>query len=323
MAHIFVTGAAGFIASRICEFLLDYGDEVTGIDILNDIYDVRLKEYRLNKLQGREGFHFSKTDITNFAALEQLFSANHYDAVINIAGIPGVRLSMENPWLYLNTNTGGTVNLLECCRRYGVKKFIQASTSSIYGENAPFPTDETACSDRPLQPYAASKKGAEAECHAYHYLYDIDVTIFRFFTVYGPAGRPDMAIYRFVKWIAENEPIQLNGDGYQTRGFTYVDDIARGCILGLKNVGYEIMNLGGHESISINGLIQKLEGIIGKKAVVNHLPVVKADMLANLADISKARRILGWNPEMELDEGLQNTVSWYLRNREWLKDIRI
>ncbi len=323
MAHIFVTGAAGFIASRICELLLDNGDEVTGIDILNNIYDVRLKEYRLNKLMGREGFHFFRTDITDFAGLEKLFSTNHYDAVINIAGIPGVRLSMKDPWLYLNVNTGGVVNLLECCRRYGVKKFIQASTSSIYGENAPFPTDENASSDRPLQPYAASKKGAEAECHAYHYLYDIDVTIFRFFTVYGPAGRPDMAIYRFVKWIAEGEPIQLNGDGNQTRGFTYVDDIAKGCILGLKNVGYEIMNLGGHESISINDLIHKLEGMIGRKAIVDHQPVVKADMLANLADITKARKLLNWEPEVELDEGLRRTVDWYLQGRDWLKDIRI
>ena len=323
MSHIFVTGAAGFIASRICEMLLEQGAEVTGIDILNDIYDVRLKEYRLNKLLGREGFHFSRTDITDFEALEKLFAENQYDAVINIAGIPGVRLSMENPWLYLNVNTGGTLNLLECCRRHGVKKFIQASTSSIYGENAPFPTDDSASSDRPLQPYSASKKGAEAECHAYHYLYDIDVTIFRFFTVYGPAGRPDMAIYRFIKWIAEGEPILLNGDGTQTRGFTYVDDIARGCILGLKNVGYEVMNLGGHESISINDLIRKLEGMIGKPAIIEHKPVVKADMLANLADVSKARKLLGWNPEVELDEGLRRTVDWYLQGRDWLKDIRI
>lgn len=322
MAHFFVTGAAGFIASRICDMLLDEGSEVTGIDILNDIYDVRLKEYRLNKLTKKDHFHFSKTDITDFDALEKLFSENHYDGVINIAGIPGVRLSMKDPWLYLNTNTGGTVNLLECCQRYGVKKFIQASTSSIYGENAPYPTNENASSDRPLQPYAASKKGAEAECHAYHYLYDIDVTIFRFFTVYGPAGRPDMAIYRFIKWITEGEPILLNGDGNQTRGFTYVDDIARGCIMGLKNVGYEVMNLGGHESISIIGLIHKLETIIGKKAVIKYQPVVKADMLANLADITKAQTLLGWNPQVELDEGLQRTVDWYLQERSWLKDIR-
>ncbi len=323
MAHVLVTGAAGFIASRICDFLLDEGTEVTGIDILNDIYDRRLKEYRLKLLSGRDGFHFSKTDITDFDSLEKLFAAEQFDAVINIAGIPGVRLSMKDPWLYLNVNTGGTLNLLECCRRHDVKKFILASTSSIYGENAPFPTTEEAPSDKPLQPYSASKKGAEAECHAYHYLYDIDVTIFRFFTVYGPAGRPDMAIYRFVRWITEGEPILLNGDGNQTRGFTYVDDIARGCILGLKNVGYEIMNLGGHESISINDLIRKLEGMIGKKAIIEHRPVVKADMLANLADISKARQLLGWDPLVDLDEGLQRTVDWYLRERDWLKDIRI
>lgn len=323
MAHILVTGAAGFIASRICDLLLNEGTEVTGIDIMNDIYDRRLKEYRLKLLSGREGFHFSKTDITDFEALEKLFGENHFDAVINIAGIPGVRLSMKDPWLYLNVNTGGTLNLLECCRRHDTGKFIQASTSSIYGENAPFPTAETAPSDKPLQPYSASKKGAEAECHAYRYLYDIDVTIFRFFTVYGPAGRPDMAIYRFIRWIAEGEPILLNGDGNQTRGFTYVDDIARGSVLGLKKVGYEIMNLGGHESISINDLIRKLEGMIGKKAVIEHRPVVKADMLANLADISKARQLLGWDPQVDLDEGLQRTVDWYLREREWLKDIRI
>ena len=323
MKHVLVTGAAGFIASRICEFLLDDGIEVTGIDILNDIYDRRLKEYRLNKLTGREGFHFSKTDITDFEALEKLFTDAKFDACINIAGIPGVRLSMKDPWLYLETNTKGTLNLLESCRRHDTQKFIQASTSSIYGENAPYPTDETASSDRPLQPYSASKKGAEAECHAYHYLYDLDVTIFRFFTVYGPAGRPDMAIYRFVKWISEGEPIRLNGDGEQTRGFTYVDDIARGCVAGLKPVGYEIMNLGGHESISINGLIHKLEEIIGKPAVIEHQPVVKADMLANLADISKARRLLDWEPEVSLDEGLRRTVAWYQAEREFLKDIRI
>lgn len=323
MKHVLVTGAAGFIASRISEFLLDEGAEVTGLDILNDIYDRRLKEYRLNKLLSREGFHFSRTDITDFEAVEKLFSANRFDAVINIAGIPGVRLSMEDPWLYLRTNTGGTLNLLESCRRHGTGKFILASTSSIYGENAPTPTDENASSDRPLQPYSASKKGAEAECHAYHYLYDIDVTIFRFFTVYGPAGRPDMAIYRFIHWIFEEKPILLNGDGTQTRGFTYVDDIARGSILGLKNTGFEIMNLGGHESISIIDLIHKLETMIGKKAIIEYKPVVKADMLSNLADITKARKLLGWDPQVDLDEGLRRTVDWYRQERDWLKDIRI
>ena len=323
MDHFLITGAAGFIASKICEFLLDDGVQVTGIDNLNHIYDPRLKEYRLGKLQGREGFTFVKGDITDFEGMSEMFAKSHFSAVINIAGIPGVRLSMKDPWIYLETNTKGTLNLLEHCRRNGIGKFIQASTSSIYGENAPFPTSEEAPSDRPLQPYSASKKGAEAECHAYHYLYDIDVSIFRFFTVYGPAGRPDMAMFRFVKWISEGQPIQLNGDGTQTRGFTYVDDIARGSILGLKKVGYEIMNLGGHESISINDLIAKLENIIGKKAIVEHRPVIKADMLANLADISKARSLLHWEPEVSLDEGLRRTVEWYQQEQDWLKNIRI
>lgn len=320
---ILVTGAAGFIASRICELLLQQGAEVSGIDNINDIYDYRLKEYRLRKLEMEPGFHFVRGDITDFESLTDLFEKGRFNACINIAGVPGVRLSMADPWLYLRTNTEGTLNLLEQCRRHDVPKFIQASTSSIYGADAPFPTSEEASSDKPLQPYSASKKGAEAECHAYHYLYDMDVTIFRFFTVYGPAGRPDMAMYRFIRWITEGEPIQLNGDGEQTRGFTYVDDIARGCILGLKPVGYEIMNLGGHESISINDLIAKLETIIGKKAIVHHNPVVKADMLANLADISKARGILGWNPQVDLDEGLRLTANWYQENRDWLKEIRL
>ena len=149
------------------------------------------------------------------------------------------------------------------------------------------------------------------------------MTIFRYFTVYGPAGRPDMAIYRFVRWIFEEEPIQLNGDGTQTRGFTYVDDIARGSILGLKKTGYEVMNLGGHESISIIDLIHKLEDLIGKKAIIQYQPVVKADMLSNLADISKARTLLGWEPQVDLDEGLRRTVEWYRQERDWLRDIRI
>lgn len=323
MSHYFVTGAAGFIASRISEMLLEQGHEVTGIDNLNDVYDYRLKEFRLKKLSGRDNFHFVRGDITDFDAMTPLFDQTDFAAVINIAGMPGVRYSIENPWIYLDVNTKGTLNLLEQSRRHGVMKFVQASTSSIYGANAPIPTPETASSDRPLQPYAASKKGAEAECHAYHYLHGIDVSIFRFFTVYGPMGRPDMAMYRFIRWICEEEPIQLNGDGTQTRGFTYVDDIARGCILGLKNVGYEIMNLGGHESISINDLITKMERIIGKKAIVQRNPIVRADMLSNLADVSKAKTLLGWEPQVSLEEGIQRSVDWYRSERSFLKDIRL
>jgi UDP-glucuronate 4-epimerase len=183
--------------------------------------------------------------------------------------------------------------LLEACREYEIPKFILASTSSIYGADAPQPTPETADSSQPLQPYSASKKAAEVMAHSYHYLYGLDVSIFRYFTVYGPAGRPDMVMFRFTQWIREGRPVRLNGDGTQSRGFTYVDDIARGTIAGLKPLGYEIINLGGHEPITMNEMIARLEELVGCKANVEHLPFHKADMLSNLADVSKARKLLG------------------------------
>ena len=187
--------------------------------------------------------------------------------------------------------------------------------------DAPLPTPENASSDHPLQPYAASKKGAEALCHSYHYLYGIDVTVFRYFTVYGPAGRPDMSMFRFTQWISEGRPVRLNGDGEQSRGFTYVDDIARGTILGLKPLGYEIINLGGHETITINDLIHMLESLIGKKARIEHLPVNPADMLANWANVEKAGQILGWEPQVSLQEGVSRLVEWYRQERSWASQI--
>jgi nucleoside-diphosphate-sugar epimerase len=215
----------------------------------------------------------------------------------------------------------GTLNLLELCRQQKIPKFILASTSSIYGENAPLPTPEDADSDHPLQAYAASTKGAEAMCHAYHYLYGIDVTIFRYFTVYGPAPRPDMVMFRFAQWISEGRPVRVNGDGEQTRGFTYVDDIARGTILGLKPLGYEIVNLGGHESIKVNDLIHIIETLTGKKAQVEYLPRHPADMLANRARVEKAERLLGWIPQVNLQEGISCLVDWYNAERSWASQI--
>jgi nucleoside-diphosphate-sugar epimerase len=241
--------------------------------------------------------------------------------VINLAARAGVRASVIDPWAFVNTNTTGTLNLLEYCRLNDIPKFILASTSSIYGNDAPLPTPETANSDRPLQPYAASKKGAEAMCHAYHFLHGLDVTVFRYFTVYGPAGRPDMVMFRFTQWIKEGRPVYLNGDGSQTRGFTYVDDIARGTILGLKPVGYEIINLGGHEVISINEMIAALETMIGEKANVIYNPPVKADMLANQADVTKARSLLGWAPQVDMQTGMRRLVDWYLAERDWASQV--
>ena len=322
MANYLVTGAAGFIASRVSELLLEAGHSVCGVDNLNDAYDVRIKEYRLGRLLPREGFSFLRLDISERQAIDALSAAGQFAAVINLAARAGVRQSVENPWVYVDTNVTGTLNLLELCRRQGIPKFILASTSSIYGEDAPLPTPESASSDHPLQVYAATKKGAEALCHAYHYLNGLDVTIFRYFTVYGPAPRPDMVMFRFTQWISEGRPVLLNGDGEQSRGFTYVDDIARGTIMGLKPVGYEIINLGGSQVITINQLIHLLESLIGKKAQVTNLPRHPADMSTNHADVEKAGQVLGWEPTVSLEEGISRLVAWYQAERHWARDIK-
>jgi UDP-glucuronate 4-epimerase len=322
MGKYLVTGAAGFIAAKVCDLLLSDGHEVIGLDNLNDSYDVRLKDWRLKKLSGREGFQFQKQDICDYSAIKDVFRAHGtFDAVFNLAARAGVRASVENPWSFVDTNTTGTLNLLEACREYQVPKFILASTSSIYGADAPQPTPETADSSQPLQPYAASKKAAEVMAHSYHFLYGLDVSIFRYFTVFGPAGRPDMVMFRFTQWIREGRPVRLNGDGTQSRGFTYVDDIARGTIAGLKPLGYEIINLGGHEPITMNEMIARLEELIGCKGNVEHLPFHKADMLSNLADVGKARQLLGWEPQVSLAEGMRRLVEWYQGERSWASQV--
>ncbi|MBM3145963.1 MAG: NAD-dependent epimerase/dehydratase family protein [Chloroflexi bacterium] len=325
MANYLVSGVAGFIAARVAEMLLDTGHTVVGLDNINDAYDVRMKEYRLRNLRDRDGFEFYRLDISDrdFLQAFERSNASTLNAVINLAARAGVRASVENPWVYVDTNITGTLNLLELCQRQGISKFILASTSSIYGADAPLPTPETADSARPLQAYAASKKGAEAIAHAYHYLYDIDVSIARFFTVYGPAGRPDMSVFRFIRWITEGETLHLNGDGSQSRGYTYIDDIARGVILGLKDVGFEIFNLGGHESITMNDLIGIIEEHVGRKAVIQYHPFARADMKANLADVSKAGELLGWKPAVGLEEGISRTIEWYNANRTWAKELKI
>lgn len=320
MGNYFVTGAAGFIASRVAEYLLNDGHTVVGVDNMNDAYDVRMKEYRLRKLQAVPGFTFHKLDIAEKSIIEQ-FKDDSFEAVINLAARAGVRASVANPWVYLETNVTGTLNMLELCRQTGTKKFLLASTSSIYGADPPYPTPETASSDAPLQPYAASKKGAEALAHAYHYLHDIDVSVVRYFTVYGPAGRPDLALFRFTQWISEGRLVQIYGDGEQSRGFTYLDDIARGTIQALKPLGYEIINLGGHEVITINNLIALIEEVVGQKAIVKYGPAVPADMRSNWADVRKAGELLGWEPQFNLREGVQCLAEWYNAERNWAKDV--
>jgi UDP-glucuronate 4-epimerase len=322
MARYLVAGSAGFIGSRVSQLLLNDGHTVVGVDDLNPSYDVRLKDYRLAKLRQNSNYIHHQQNISQFSVLEKIAEeSGPFEAVINLAARAGVRASVENPWAFIDTNVTGTLNLLEICKRRKIPKFILASTSSIYGKDAPLPTPEDYDSDHPLQPYAASKKGAEALCHSYHFLNNIDVTIFRYFTVYGPAGRPDMVMFRFCQWIAEGKPVRLNGDGNQTRGFTYVDDIARGTILGLQPVGYQVINLGGHEVISINQMIQTLEEYLGKKAQVTYFPAHPADMLSNHANVEKAKRLLGWQAQVPLLEGMWNLVEWYKEERNWAKDV--
>ncbi len=322
MATYLVTGAAGFIGARVSELLLAEGHTVLGIDNLNEAYDVRIKHWRLKRLQMLSGFHFYHNDLCDRSALDRLAAENpHIDAIINLAARAGVRASLEDPWAFVDSNTTGTLNLLELAQRNGIGKLVLASTSSIYGANPPYPTPEDADSSHPLQAYAASKKAAEVLCHAYHHLYHIDVTVFRYFTVYGPAGRPDLAMFRFVQRIAEGRPLHVNGDGSQSRGFTYIDDIARGSILGLKPLGYEVINLGGHESITINDLIAMIEEMLGRKAAIEHHPFHPADMMNNLADVRKAKNMLGWQPQVGLREGVRNLVDWYLAERDWASQV--
>lgn len=321
MGHYLVTGAAGFIGARTSELLIRDGHTVAGIDNMNEAYDLRMKHFRLKRLQQMGGFTFHQLDISDKSVIDT-FTDQKFDGVINLAAWAGVRASVKNPWVYVESNMTGTLNMLEICRQTGTKKFVVASTSSIYGENPPYPTPETASSSEPLQPYAASKKGAEAMAHAYHHLYDIDVTVVRFFTVYGPAGRPDLSIFRFVQWISEGRPVLVNGDGEQSRGFTYIDDIARGVILALKPVGYEIVNLGGHEVITINNLIRLVEDVVGKKAIVQYGPPDPADMRSNWADVSKAGALLGWEPQFDMRAGIEKLVEWYNAERDWASEIR-
>ncbi len=322
MGCYLLTGSAGFIASRVADMLLDDGHVVFGLDNMNDAYDVRMKEYRLANLEKHPNFHFQRMDIGDrdrMAAFDA--EGETFEAVINLAARAGVRYSVENPWEYFRTNLDGTLNLLEFARRRKIPKFVLASSSSVYGLDAPMPTPEDADTDRPLQPYAASKKAAEVLCHAYHALYDLDVTIFRYFTVYGPAGRPDMVMFRFIQWMCEGRTVFVNGDGKQSRGFTYVDDIARGTILGLQPVGYEIFNLGGHQQVSLEELLRELEARIGSIAQVEYREAHPADLRRNWADVEKAKRILGWEPQFNFDEGLDAALAWYQSERTWACEV--
>jgi UDP-glucuronate 4-epimerase len=323
MSNYLITGAAGFIGSNVIEQLIAQGDTVTGIDNLNDAYDVRLKHWRLDRLRPLDGFTFEQCDICDRDVLARVFDEadDRFDGVINLAARAGVRPSVDDPWLYSDVNNTGTLNLLDLCVRDDVPKFVLSSTSSLYGGDNPRPYREDANTDRPLSPYAASKKAAEVMCYTYHYLYGIDVTVLRYFTVYGPAGRPDMSLFRFVQWIREGRTVHVFGDGRQERDFTFVEDVARGSIAALAPVGYDVVNLGSDEPVLLMDAIRLIEELTGQTARIEYSEAHKADVRATWADISKAERLLGWRPQTNFREGVRRLVEWYDENRAWASGI--
>ncbi|MES2528827.1 MAG: SDR family NAD(P)-dependent oxidoreductase [Bdellovibrionota bacterium] len=310
-----VTGAAGFIGSKTAELLMQEGHEVVGVDNINNYYDVRLKEFRLSALKNNSLFKFEKVDIEDRKSLTRIFSENNFSGVLNLAARAGVRYSMENPLVYMTTNTIGTINIMDEMRTHGVKKLVLASTSSLYA-GQPMPFNEDLPVNTPISPYAASKKAAEMMAYSYHFLYKLDVSIVRYFTVYGPAGRPDMSVFRFIKWIDEGKELQLFGDGNQSRDFTFVNDIAEGTIKALKPLGYEVINLGGgNNPISLNTVIGMIEKMLGKKANIDHQKFHIADIKETWANISKAETLLGWKPKVSFEDGISQSVQWYLKNK--------
>ena len=321
--RIVVTGCAGFIGSRVATLLVEQGHVVRGIDNLSDAYDVRMKDWRVDNLLVPNSVDWVNGDITDLASVRELIEDFNPDAVINLAARAGVRQSIDNPWVYYDTNVTGTLNLLEACKDAGVSRFLLASTSSVYGKNQ-MPFSEDAVIDSLLSPYAASKKAAEDLCRLYNYLFDFDVTVFRFFTVYGPSGRPDMSLFRFVRWIVEGDRLQLNGDGTQQRDFTHVDDVARGVVAAVdRSPGYETINLGSDRPVEINAVIDEIESVVGKTATIEHHPFPATDVMATWANISRARELLGWEPQVDLQSGVASVVNWYMENRDWASKISI
>lgn len=348
--RVLVTGVAGFIAARTTELLLQSGHEVVGVDNLNNYYDIRLKLYRLQsilKLSGAdqeildqisperdfiesfsepskiksENFEFNLLDIEDKNSVRELFEKYQFDAVLNLAARAGVRYSMIDPDVYMRTNAMGTLNLMDAMRDTGCKKMVLASTSSLYA-GQPMPFSEDLAVNTPISPYAASKKAAEMLAYSYHHLYNLDISIVRYFTVFGPAGRPDMSIFRFIKWIDEGQPIELFGDGSQSRDFTYVDDIAKGTIAAMKPLGYEIINLGGGKNpVSLNEIIAFIEKSLNKRAKIKYLPFHIADIKETWAKIDRAKAILNWTPVENIFDGVQKSINWFKGNRSWISKV--
>jgi UDP-glucuronate 4-epimerase len=310
--HILVTGAAGFIGSHVCEFFIDLGYPIVGIDNFDPFYAAEFKELNLAELKKSHGFKFYKTDIRNQKSLSEIFSENKVDVVIHLAAKAGVRPSIDSIEEYYDVNVNGTVSLLEAMRKNNIKKMVFASSSSIYGNNPKVPFSETDSVDNPISPYASTKKSGELLCHVYNHLYHFDITCLRFFTVFGPRQRPDLAIHKFTRLIDEGNPIPFYGDGMTSRDYTYIDDIVDGINCTLNHLkGYQIFNLGESKVITLNQLVKTIENSLNKKAILNKLPMQPGDVIKTYADISKAKSEIGYNPKFNFQTGIMEFVNWY------------
>jgi UDP-glucuronate 4-epimerase len=312
--NVLVTGGAGFIGSHVMERLTSGGHSVTCLDNFDEFYDPRVKRSNIASMVSSGDVRLVEGDIRDTAALERCFSGDSIDAVVHLAARAGVRPSLLQPELYYDVNVTGTLRLLEAMRRHGVRKMLFASSSSVYGNNRKTPFSETDIVDNPVSPYAASKKAGELLCHTYSHLYGFDIFCLRFFTVYGPRQRPEMAIHQFARNIIAGHPVTLYGDGTTRRDYTYIDDILDGITKSLENVrGYEVLNLGESRTVELRSLVSTLEAALNRKADIRWEPMQPGDVEITYADIDKARRLVGYAPRWPLEAGIRSFVDWLTR----------
>ena len=312
MPTILVTGGAGFIGSHVTKALMDRKDEVIIVDNFNAYYDPQLKEDRINKFLKGYSPKLYRASINNIDELRKVFAENKIDKICHLAAQAGVRYSLENPSAYIQSNIVGTHNLLELAKEFGVKDFVFASSSSVYGGNTKVPFAEKDPVEQPISLYAATKRSNELEVYTYHHLFGLNAIGLRFFTVYGPWGRPDMALFKFIKAIIAEHAIDVYNNGKMQRDFTYVDDIVAGVLAAIDNCkDYEIINLGNNKPVDLEYFIKLIEESIGKEAIKNYLPLQPGDVVATYADIKKAHKILNWKPKMEIEQGIKECIHWY------------
>lgn len=310
--HILVTGGAGFIGSNLVDELLSQGHQVSVIDSFSPFYDISIKRSNLKKAIKSDKFSLYEIDVRDSEQITEVFELNQFDAVVHLASKAGVRPSIRLPRAYFDVNVNGTLNILEECKQHNIKKVIYASSSSVYGNSRNVPFKETDNVDFPISPYAASKKAGELICHNYYHLYGINIFALRFFTVYGPRNRPDMGMYKFCKAITEGKTIQLYGDGNPRRDFTYIDDIVQGVTKAIEHVnGFEVFNLGESRTTSVKELIEIFENKLDKKAITENIDMQPGDVMETFADISKAKKMLGYNPQTPVEKGIEKLIDWY------------